>query len=276
MNALNLAAHEEGPILDGGGRAGEVTADSPMPKANHEQLKPAAYTRLRGCSPALCRFLTEQLHITASDHVLDLGCGPGENTALMAGLSGARVDGLDLDAERVAYARSSNPALTFHQENAETLSFGDTGFSVVTMMLSVQRFSDRAKVYQQVSRILQPGGRVGIATVTPEQLAARPDLRTFPTALRMECERFPAIATLREELSRHGFTSIEDRPFREVIRPLDTTFLRWLEHYPFTVLTRIPQEEFRAGLKAIADSIRTCPNVQLLHDVYTVITAIKP
>jgi len=194
----------------------------------------------------------------------------------MAGLSGARVEGLDLDAERIAYARSSNPALTFHQENAETLSFSDAGFSVVTMILLVQRLIDRAKVYQQVSRVLQPGGRVGIATVTPEQLAARPDLSAFPTALRMECERFPATATLREELLRRGFTSIEDRPFREAVRPLDATFLRWLEHYPFTVLTRISPEEFRVGLKAIAGSIRTCPKVQLVYDEYTIITAIKP
>lgn len=247
-----------------------------MCKENHEQLKPEAYTRLRGCSPALCRFLTEQLHIAVSDHVLDLGCGPGENTALMAGLSGARLEGLDLDAERIAHARSSQPSLTFHRENAETMSFGDSSFSVLTMMLSVQRFSDRATVFQQVSRVLQSGGRVGIATVSPEQLAARPDLRAFPTALRMECERFPAIATLRKELTRRGFTSIEDRPFSEVIRPFDATFLRWLEHYPFTVLTRIPLAEFRAGLKAIADSIQTCPNVQLLYDECTVITGIKP
>ncbi len=143
-------------------------------------------------------------------------------------------------------------------------------------MVSVQRFSDRSKVFRQVNRVLRSHGRVAIATVSTEQLAARPDFRAFPTALRMESNRFPAIATLREELSQHGFTAIEDMPFREVIRPLDATFLRWLEHYPFTALTKIPPEEFRDGLNAIAHSIQTCATVQLLHDEYTVITATKP
>lgn len=247
-----------------------------MSKANYDQLKPEAYTRLRGCSPSLCRFLTERLHLSELDHVLDLGCGPGENTALMAGLAGASVEGLDLDSERVAFARASNPALTFHQANAEALPFGDRSFTAGTMMLSVQRFYERAKVFQQVYRVLVRSGRIGIATVSPEQLATRPDFRAFPTALRMECARFPAIATLREELARHGFSEIEDRTFSEVIRPLDATFVRWLEDYPFTALTHIPPDEFRDGLQTIRDAINSATTVQLLTDEYTVITATKP
>ena len=247
-----------------------------MSKANSDQLKPEAYTRLRGCSPNLCRFLIEHLHISPQDHVLDLGCGPGENTALMAGLAGACVEGLDLDAKRIVFAHESNPALTFHQANAEALSFSDGSFTAVTMMLSVQRFHDRAKVFQQVSRVLGRGGRIGVATVSPEQLAARPDFSAFPTALRMECERFPAIDTLHEELARHGFAGIEVVPFSEVIRPLDATFVRWLEDYPFTALKHIPADEFRDGLQAIRDSIHSATTVQLVTDECTVITATKP
>lgn len=245
-----------------------------MLKANVEQLKPEAYTRLRGCSPSLCRFLTRMLHVSKDDRVLDLGCGPGENTALLAGLSRARVEGLDIDPERIAHARASNPALTFHQDSAEALSFADASFTAVTMMLSVQRFGDRTKVFQQVLRVLAPGGRVGIATVSPEQLAARPDFSVFPTALRIERKRFPAISKLWEELAQYGFTHIEAAPFSEVIRPLDATFVRWLEGYPFTVLKRIPDEEFRGGLQAIRESIQSSGSVRLLTDEYTVITAI--
>jgi ubiquinone/menaquinone biosynthesis C-methylase UbiE len=247
-----------------------------MSKDNKDQLKPEVYTHLRGCSPLLCGFLKEHLHITVSDHVLDLGCGPGENTALLAGLSKAQVEGLDLDTERISYARQMNRAIHFHQGNAETMSFADASFSVVTMMLSVQRFSHRDKIFREVGRVLQSCGRVGIATVSPEQLSVRPDFRAFPTALRMECERFPRIVTLRDELSQYGFINIEDQPFREIIRPLDGTFLRWLEHYPFTALTKISQEEFRDGLEAIAHSIHICSSVQLLYDEYTIITATKP
>ncbi len=247
-----------------------------MSKANFDQLKSEAYTRLRGCSPSLCDFLTRRLHISPHDRILDLGCGPGENTALMAGLTRARVEGLDLDDERIRFARESNPALTFHAANAEALPFSHGNFTGVTMMLSVQRFRDRAKVLNQVSRVLGQGGRVGIATVSPGQLAARPDLRAFPTALRMECERFPAVSVLREELARHGFAGIAVERFSEVIRPLDATFVRWLEDYPFTALKHIPPDEFRDGLQAIRASIQYATTVQLLTDECTVITATKP
>ena len=91
----------------------------------------------------------------------------------------------------------------------------------------------------------------------------------------MECERFPTVATLRDELARLGFTGIEERPFSEVIRPLDGTFIRWLENYPFTVLRKIPPEEFQAGLRAIEQFIKLSSCVQLLHDECTVITATK-
>lgn len=247
-----------------------------MSKSDSDQLKPEAYTRLRGCSPTLCRSVAEWLPISAQDRVLDLGCGPGENTALIAALSGAKVEGLDLDSERIQFAQHSHPAITFHQANAEDLAFGDRAFNVVTMMLSIQRFVHRSSVLHQVWRVLASGGRIGIATVSPEQLAARPDFRHFPMALEMECERFPSIATLKEELATHGFSDIESRPFMEVIRPLDATFVRWLEGFPFTVLRKIPEHEFQSGLQTIRDHIRSTPTVQLLTDEYTIITAKKP
>lgn len=246
-----------------------------MSKANCEQLKPEAYTRLRGCSPSLCRFLIQQLQVSAKDRVLDLGCGPGENTALISALAGASVEGLDLDPQRIAFARESNPALIFHEANAEMLPFADGSFTNVTMMLSIQRFRERVKVFQEVSRVLAHGGRVGIVTISPEQLAARPDFSAFPSALRMEYERFPAIAALIEELRACGLKRIKDQSFSEVIRPIDATFVRWLEEYPFNVLKRISTDEFRDGLHVIRKSIQSATRVQLLSDECTVITAKK-
>lgn len=252
-----------------------MTSNSHIYKAN-DQLKPEGYSRLRGCSPALCSFLAKVLRLANSDHVLDIGCGPGENTALLAGLSGARVEGLDLDEDRVAYARSSVPTITFHHGDAENLPFKDASFSVVTMMLSIQRFRDRDKAFQHAERVLQHEGRVGIATIAHEQLAVRPDFRVFPTALNMECKRFPSINTLCEELLHNGFTNIKTDTFSEVIRPIDRTFISWVEHFPFTVFTKIPSEEFAKGLNIIKTQIQVSPSVQLLKNEYTIITGMKP
>ena len=246
-----------------------------MSKSNSDQLKPETYTRLRGCSPGLCRSIAEWLSISAHDRVLDLGCGPGENTALISAFSEARVEGLDLDTDRIRFAQASHPALTFHHANAEDLPLKDGCFGAIVMMLSIQRFVNRAKVLDQVRRVLATDGRIGIATVSPEQLAARPDFRHFPTALEIECGRFPSIVDLQGELAAHGFSEIQARSFREVIRPLDGTFVRWLEDYPFTVFRKIPEHEFQSGLQAIREHIAASPTVQLLTDEYTVITAKK-
>lgn len=247
-----------------------------MSKSNSNQLKPDTYTYLRGCSPGLCRFIGTTIAASHNDRILDIGCGPGENTALLSGLTGCVVEGLDIDQERIDYAKASNPALNFHRANAEDLPFSDTSFGAATMMLSVHRFLNRNAVLREVSRVLISGGRICIATVSPEQLHARPDFRAFPSALRLECERFPTVKALRNELSDHGFVEIKDQVYREVIRPLDTGFLRWLQSYPFTVLLRISEEEFQNGLRRIQESIRSAGNVQLLCDEYTIINAIKP
>ncbi len=244
-------------------------------KNTDDQIKPAAYSRLRGCSPQLCQFVIEELRIQEVDHVLDFGCGPGENTALLAALSHASVEGVDLDQERISYARTLYPSLIFHHGNVESLSLVDNNFSVATMMLSVQRFSNRAKVFRQVSRVLQERGRIGIVTVSPEQLAKRPDFRVFPTALRLESKRFPPIAKLQEELTIREFAVAKIQQFSEVIRPLDTEFLHWLKKYPFSVLHKIPPEEFRSGIETIDRLIRNTSTVQLVRNEYTLITAIK-
>ena len=253
-----------------------MISNSHISKANQDQLKPEVYSQLRGCSPALCSFLAKKLHIVHSDHVLDIGCGPGENTALLAGLSGAQVEGLDLDEERVAYAQLSVPTIIFHQGDAENLPFKDTSFSVITMMLSIQRFRDRDKAFQHAGRVLQHEGRIGIVTIAREQLAVRPDFRVFPTALIMECKRFPDINTLCEELLRNGFTNIKTDTLSEVIRPLDRTFISWVENLPFTVFTKIPSEEFTKGINTIKNQIQVSSNVQLLKNEYTIITGMKP
>ena len=247
-----------------------------MSKSNTDQLKAEAYSKLRGCSRSLCEYLLKWLNISENDHILDLGCGPADNTALLSEVSKANVEGLDIDEERFAFAKNAHPELTLHLGNADALPFADESFSVVTMMLSSHRFNDRSKVIDEVKRVLRPGGRIGIVTVTPEQLGRRVEFRSFPTALRIESERFSSWDAHCKELFQHGFFDHGFAEFQEKERPLDGTFLEWLRQYPFSVLRKIPEREFQEGLEAIDKLIREPSKHDVVRDECTVIYGTKP
>lgn len=93
--------------------------------------------------------------------VLELGCGPGADTAslLAAGLS---VRALDLDAEAVAEARRHAPGADIHGQDLEQPWPGEApgAYGAVLASLSLHYFPwDRTEaLVQRVRSVLRPGG----------------------------------------------------------------------------------------------------------------------
>ena len=58
--------------------------------------------------------------IRGGERVLDLGCGPGDGSATLAG-TGARITGVDFSRQMIDVARRRHPQIAFHDANAEAL-----------------------------------------------------------------------------------------------------------------------------------------------------------
>ncbi|MEU2064135.1 methyltransferase domain-containing protein [Streptomyces sp. NPDC013455] len=96
--------------------------------------------------------------------VADLGCGPGEVTAHLAGL-GLSVHGLDLSGAMVAIARRTFPGLRFEQGSMRELSLADGSLAgVVSWYSSVHTpAAELPELFAEFHRVLAPGGRLLLA-----------------------------------------------------------------------------------------------------------------
>ncbi|KAI0482681.1 S-adenosyl-L-methionine-dependent methyltransferase [Xylariaceae sp. FL0804] len=97
--------------------------------------------------------------------VLDLGCGRGRVAAHMTSVSGARVTGLNIDANQIAQAREFNAELGFdnefvvHDQNDLPLPFADASFDAFYEIQALSLCRDPAALFREVARVLRPGAR---------------------------------------------------------------------------------------------------------------------
>ncbi len=115
--------------------------------------------------------LLEHLNLSDSDHVLDVATGTGF-TAIAVRPRVTSVTGLDLthgmlrEAQRLA----STLQIQWVEGDVEALPFRDDAFSVVTCRRAPHHFVQFDRAIDEMLRVLQPGGRVGlIDQISPEE-----------------------------------------------------------------------------------------------------------
>lgn len=107
--------------------------------------------------PELADALETELELDGTGRLLDVGCGPGSLTCLLAPLFAETV-GIDADAAMVAEARRHAPPGTrFVQLRAEELPAGLGSFRAATFAQSFH-WLDQARVAALVHDLLETGG----------------------------------------------------------------------------------------------------------------------
>ncbi len=102
--------------------------------------------------------LLDAAQLTSDSRALEVACGPGHITAMMAD-TGAAVTGVDLVPAMIETARTRHPGIEFIEANAEQLPFADDAFDVVLVNFSIHHFARPAVVCTEIRRVLTPGGR---------------------------------------------------------------------------------------------------------------------
>jgi SAM-dependent methyltransferase len=111
--------------------------------------------------PDLRVALRDELHLDGTGRLLDVGCGPGSATLLLADLF-SEVVGVDADAEMLVEAgreseRRGCENATWVHRRAEELPAGLGSFRVVVFAQSFH-WMDRPRVAETVRAMLEPGG----------------------------------------------------------------------------------------------------------------------
>jgi SAM-dependent methyltransferase len=104
--------------------------------------------------------------------VLDLGCGAGTDLLIAAQMAGAggRAIGVDmtramLDRARAGAARMGLANVELHESLIESLPLGDASVDVVISNGVIDLVPDKDAVFDEIDRVLRPGGRLQIADV---------------------------------------------------------------------------------------------------------------
>jgi SAM-dependent methyltransferase len=129
----------------------------------------AYYARGRMPYPQhLADVLRDELALDGTGRLLDLGCGPGSLTLLLAPLFGEAV-GVDADAGMIAEAeRRALPNCRFVHLRAEDLHTGLGRFRVATFAQSFH-WMEQAVVAAKVSALLEPDGTLVYVSATTHE-----------------------------------------------------------------------------------------------------------
>ncbi|XP_027867496.1 trans-aconitate 3-methyltransferase-like isoform X2 [Xiphophorus couchianus] len=101
---------------------------------------------------------------------VDVGCGPGKGTVLLAPFF-TRVVGTDISQAMIerALAKSNPPNISYRRCPAEEMPFASGEVDLVTAMTAAHWF-DRPRFLQEVDRVLRPGGCLALLSYTMDMI----------------------------------------------------------------------------------------------------------
>ena len=217
---------------------------------------PAQYLAFEGDRTRAVRDLLAAVPAGHAGAVVDIGCGPGNSTELLAArYPGARTTGLDSSPEMVAAARRRLPGLGFEVADISTWH-GPGPFDVILGNAVLQWVPDHAAVLTRLIGMLRVDGSLAIQV---------PDNLDEPAyqAMRAVAAEEPWAATLRDAT---GFRAVQHTAaaYYEMLRPQcsrvdvwTTTYQHVLPGGPIAVVEWFKGSGLRPYLAALGGDQRT-------------------
>lgn len=112
------------------------------------------------------RRLADKLAPRPIDRILDLGCGLGGPTRMLAALKGCRVTGVDLTSQFIENAThftrltGQSEVVDFHVASVLDLPFSKAVFDGAWHLHLSMNVEDKSTMYREIFRVLSPGGRL--------------------------------------------------------------------------------------------------------------------
>lgn len=162
-----------------------------------------------------------QLGIRPGEQILDLGCGNGWATRLLAkAAAGATAVGVDVSPKMIARAEELH-SLTIRARyeiaSFENLGFRDGRFDRVFSMEALYYSVDLERAIAQALRVLKPGGR---ADVIVDFFAESPSTKSWPAKIGLSMHHL-STAQWCEAFTRAGFAEVTTQRVRDE-RALET------------------------------------------------------
>ena len=110
------------------------------------------------------RLALEMVDVGPGDLVLDLACGTGDLCEQVLA-RGARVVGADFSREMLRGAVARGIEVDFTNADAAQLPIASSSIDVVTCGFALRNFVSLPEVFDEIARVLKPGGRLAVIEV---------------------------------------------------------------------------------------------------------------
>lgn len=217
---------------------------------NYDQVS-KVYDKVRVGDLEMIQQILVGVSLSGDSVVLDVGCGTGNNTLLLAAASCSRVIGLDLSFGMLREASAKSHSLPLLQSPADALPFSDESFEFVFMTEVVHHLPDVNKTISEIFRVLRTSGSFCIVTQSHNQIEGRMTSRFFPATIEVDQARYPDIDVLEKSMHLAGFHKVESREY--MFRPvrLGTDYLTTVSKRGYSMLHKISDDDYNRGLNAL-------------------------
>lgn len=199
--------------------------------------------------------------------VLDVGCGIGGSSRILARDYGFKVTGITISPQQVQRAQELTPPgldAQFKVDDAMALSFADASFDVVWSIEAGPHMPDKAIFARELLRVVKPGGILAVADWNQR------DDRQIP----LNFWEKPVMRQLLDQWSHPAFASIEG--FAELLEATglvqgSVTTADWTEPTLPSWLDSIwqgivrPAGLIKFGLPGLIKSLREVPTLLLMR-----------
>ena len=199
--------------------------------------------------------------------VLDVGCGIGGSSRILAKDYGFAVTGITISPGQVERARQLTPegvTAQFLVDDAMALSFPDASFAVVWSIEAGPHMPDKAIFAKELLRVLKPGGVLVVADWNQRDVRRQP----------LNAWEKPVMQQLLDQWSHPAFASIEG--FAELLEATgmvqgQVTTADWSQQTLPSWLDSIwqgivrPQGMIKFGPSGLIKSLREVPTLLLMR-----------
>jgi len=213
------------------------------------------YDKARALLPQTARLWLNLLSIhiggtATSSLVVDLGCGTGRFSDLIATGLGVEVIGIDPSQKMIEQARRKNPKgkVSYRQAPAEVLPLADSCADLIFMSNVYHHLGNPAAAAAECYRVLRPSGHVCVRNSTREN--DFPHRHFFPGLEALIDSQLPSQDDIRRVFVDGGFTPVVQEKVRQVIAPNWSSLVEKSGLRADSFLARLADEDFEKGMAA--------------------------